>query len=307
MKTRRPFTLFAGSSHRCLAGEVAQRLGVATGRALLEQFPDGEISVELLDSVQGQDVFVLQSIVERPHFYLMELLLILDALKRANAGRVVVLLPYYGYARQDRRDGGRVAIGAKLVADLLQVAGADHLVTLDLHAGQIQGFYNIPVDNLAAVGELVKAVRGLVTGKGRLVVVAPDLGAIKLAHAMAAQLGADVALIDKRRLSGQEVHAAGLVGNVEGAEVVIVDDMCSTGETLIAAAEVCRRKGAHRVVAAVTHGVLVDGAVEKIERSAIDTLVVTDTVPKVERLQSSKICRVSVAEMLADSVDRMVS
>jgi ribose-phosphate pyrophosphokinase len=304
MKTRRPFTLFSGSSHQALARSVAGRLGVELGRVALSQFPDGEMSIELLDPVQGQDVFVLQSIVERPHHYLMELLLMLDALKRASVGRVVSIVPYYGYARQDRQ-GGREPIGAKLVADLLQVAGTDELLTIDLHAGQIQGFFDIPVDNLMAVHQLVQAVRGLL--EGRKVVVAPDLGAIKLAHAMAAQLGAEVALIDKRRLSGEEVHAAGLVGSVEGAQVVIIDDMCSTGETLIAAAQVCLQKGAKRVVAAVTNGVLVDGALEKLEKSCIDTLVVTDTVPKVEKLQSSKICCVSVAGMVADAVDRMVS
>ena len=306
MKTRRPLALFAGSSHRGLAQQIADRLGIPLGRVSSELFPDGEISVELLDPVAGRDVFVIQSIAERPHFYLMELLLMMDALKRASAHRIVVVMPYYGYARQDRRDVGHVAIGAKVVADMLQVAGADHLVTLDLHAGQIQGFFDIPVDNLMAISELVKAVRGLTKG-GRQVVVAPDLGAIKLAHAMAAQLGAEVALVDKRRLTSHEVHAAGLVGEVEGAEVIIVDDMCSTGETLIAAAETCRDKGATRIIGAVTHGVLVDGALEKLERSCVDTLVVTDTVSKVERLQSPKLCRISISGMLADAVDRMVS
>lgn len=305
MKVKRPFALFAGSSHRGLAQQIAQQLGIALGRVSSELFPDGEIAVELLDPVAGQDVFVVQSIAERPHFYLMELLLMMDALKRASARRIVVVMPYYGYARQDRRDG-QVPIGAKLVADLLQVAGADHLVTLDLHAGQIQGFFDIPVDNLMAIGQLVKAVRQLGHG-GRRVVVAPDLGAIKLAHAMAAQLGGEVALVDKQRLTSHEVHAAGLVGDVNGAEVVIVDDMCSTGETLIAAAEICREKGATHIVGAVTHGVLVEGALEKLERSCLDTLVVTDTVSKVERLESSKLTRISISGMLAEAVDRMVS
>lgn len=270
--------LFAGSSHPVLCQEIAHHLGVSLGKVLLGQFPDGELTVEVQESVRGRDVFVLQTIACRPNHYLMELLLIVDALKRSSAKSVTAILPYYGYCRQDRKDRPRVPITAKLVADLLQIAGVTHLVTMDLHAEQLQGFFNIPVDGLHARPVLIDVLRETVQS-GNLVVAAPDVGSVKLARAFAVQLGAELVIVDKTRVDDQQVKVTTVIGAVEGKDVLLADDMCSTGSTLVSAAKACREKGALRIFAAVTHGLFVGPAIQRIEESPIEALFVGNTIP----------------------------
>lgn len=301
----KPPMIFSGSSHPALAGEIASSLGVELGEVRLETFPDGEIIVEVEESVRGRDVFVIQSIARRPNFYLMELLTLIDALKRASAASIVAVLPYYGYARQDRKDGGREPITAKLVAELLQTAGATRVVTMDLHAAQIEGFFDVPVDHLfgrpVLVEELVDELKGL---KGAVVACA-DIGSVKIARDYARALDLEIRVVDKRRLSPEQVSVTTLIGDVEGRTVLLVDDMVSTGGTLVAAAEVLVESGASRVIAAVTHGLLVGDAVARIEASPIEQLLVTDTIPAIP--QSKKVRVVSVAHLFGEVINRIVS
>jgi ribose-phosphate pyrophosphokinase len=294
--------IFSGSSHPTLAREVAKYLGLELQGVRLETFPDGEIFVQVDESVRGRDTFVIQSIARRPNFNLMELLVLIDALKRASARSIVAVLPYYGYARQDRKDAGRVPITAKLVADLLQTAGATRVVTMDLHAAQIQGFFDVPVDNLFGRPVLVEELRGL--GK-EVVVACPDIGSVKIARRYADALGLELRVVDKRRLSSDEVAVTTLIGDVKGRTVLFVDDMVSTGGTLVAAAQAVMDAGAKRVVAAVTHGLLVGDAIERIEASPIEQLLVTDTVPNIP--ESPKVRVVSVAHLFGEVINRIVS
>ncbi len=297
--------IFSGSSHPVLAGEVASYLGVELGEARLDTFPDGEIIVEVKESVRGRDVFVIQSIARRPNFYLMELLTLIDALKRASAASIVAVLPYYGYARQDRKDKGREPITAKLVAELLQTAGATRVVTMDLHAAQIEGFFDVPVDHLfgrpVLASMLVDALKGLTDA----VVACPDIGSVKIARDYARALDLEIRVVDKRRLSPEQVSVTTLVGDVKGRTVLLVDDMVSTGGTLVAAAEAVVEAGASRVIAAVTHGLLVGDAVARIEASPIERLFVTDTIPAIP--QSKKVQVVSVAHLFGEVINRIVS
>lgn len=285
--------LFSGSSHPKLAQEVASHLGLGLSPLELHRFPDGEISVRLTESVRGQDVFVIQTIALDPNNYLMELLIIIDALKRASARSVTAVIPYFGYCRQDRKDKPREPITAKLVANMLTCAGTDHLLTMDLHAGQLEGFFDIPVDHIHAVPLLAEAAKKVSTS--RLVVVAPDIGSVKLAHHYVSCLGADFAIIDKSRVSDSKVEAVMVIGDVEGKDVLLADDMCSTGGTLVSAAKACQGKGARRVFAAVTHGLLVGDAVARIEKSPIEALFISNTIPETERLKGTKVRVVSTA------------
>lgn len=296
--------LFSGTSHPAFSQEVAAYLGVSLGKIQFEPFPDGEISVQILDNVRGREVFVIQTIAREPNNYLMELLILIDALKRASAKSITAVIPYFGYARQDRKDKPRVPITAKLVADLLTTAGVGRVLTMDLHAGQIQGFFNIPVDNLYASPVLVEAVRALQIEN--FVVTAPDLGAIKKARTYAQLLHADYALIDKRRLSTEKVEVSSIIGNVEGRDVLLVDDMCSTGETLITAAEACKKAGAKRVFAAFTHPLLVGNAIEKILESSIEQAIMANTVPLPKAIPSNKIQQVSVANLFGEAIHRVL-
>lgn len=294
--------LFSGTSHPQLAGEVAKVLGFELGKIRLERFPDGEISLQIDESVRGRDVFVIQSIALKPNEYLMELLIIIDALKRASAKSIVAVIPYYGYARQDRKDQPRAPITAKLVADLLEKAGATRVLTMDLHAAQTQGFFDIPVDDLNARPCLVEAFKKQYGGNN-LVVVSPDVGSIKLARAYANHMDANMAIVDKRRMSANEVEVTTLIGNVEGKDVLLADDMCTTAGTLVSAANVCREKGAKKIYAAVTHGVFVGDSVAKIEKSPIEKLLMSNTIPATDRLSSStKIKTVSVAPLFAQAI-----
>ncbi|HSX04426.1 MAG TPA: ribose-phosphate pyrophosphokinase [Rhabdochlamydiaceae bacterium] len=298
MPRDRSFVLFAGSSHPELAGQVADWLGVKLGNIAIDTFPDGEIGIQILENVRGRDVFVLQSIAQRPNHYLMELLIIIDALKRASARSIGVVLPYYGYARQDRRDKGRVPITAKLVANVLERAGATRGLTMDLHAAQVEGFFDIPIDNLLARPVLVEAVEK--AGLEDYVVVAPDLGSIKLARAFAGAVKTDLAIVDKRRVSAERVEAEALIGKVENRNILLVDDMVSTGVTLNIASRVCKKAGAKRIFAVATHGLFVGHG---FEESAIEKMLVTNTVPSSKKDKKSRIEVVSVAPLFGKAIE----
>ncbi|MBP9841579.1 MAG: ribose-phosphate pyrophosphokinase [Simkaniaceae bacterium] len=292
--------VFSGTSHKDFAAEVASCLKVDLGKIDIHQFPDGEIGVQIIENVRGRDVFVIQSIARHPNFYLMELLIIVDALKRASAGSITAVIPYYGYCRQDRKDKGRVPITAKLVADMLQVAGVDRLLTMDLHAGQVQGFFDIPVDNLDARSLFIERIREMIPG---CIVVAPDVGSIRIADLMARDLGTEFAIVDKRRISVGQVKVAALIGSVKGKDVVLIDDMYSTGATLKAASLACKEAGAKRIVAVVTHGLLLT---DPFENSAIEKLLVTNTVPPKDQLERSKVEVVSAASLFGKAIESIV-
>ena len=299
MTDDRSFLLFSGTSNEKLAGEVARSLGVSLGKLSISTFPDGEIGIEIYENVRGRDAFVLQTIARRPNHYLMELLILIDALKRASCRSITFVIPYFGYARQDRKDKGRVPITAKLIADILQQAGADRGLTMDLHAEQIQGFFDIPVDNLYARPLLEKAVQSL--GLDSYVVVAPDLGSIKLAKAFAQEVGADFAIVDKRRVDAEHVEPGALIGSVEGRPVVIIDDLVSTGETLKIAARACKKAGASQIYAVATHGLMADKA---FRGSAIEKLIITDTIPVSEGcLSDPSVEVVSCAPLFSQAIE----
>jgi len=303
MKDGQSFLLFSGTSNEKLAGEVARNLGISLGKLSISTFPDGEIGIEIHENVRGRDAFVLQTIARRPNHYLMELLILIDALKRASCHSITFVIPYFGYARQDRKAEGRVPITAKLVADLLQRAGADRGLTMDLHAEQIQGFFDIPVDNLYARPLFERTVQDL--DLDSFVVVAPDLGSIKLAKALAQEVGADFAIVDKRRVDAEHVEPGALIGSVEGRPVVIVDDMVSTGETLKIAARTCNNAKATKIYAVATHGLMADNV---FRGSAIEKLIITDTIPVSEGCQSDpSIEVVSCAPLFSRAIESICS
>lgn len=255
MAADRSIALFAGTSHPELAQQIAKELGIRLGKIRIETFPDEEIGIQILENVRGKDVFVLQTIARHPNPYLMELLIIVDALKRASARSITAVMPYFGYARQDRKDKGRVPITAKLVANMLEKAGVSRVLTMDLHAEQIQGFFDIPVDNLLARPLLVEAAKK--EGWSQSVVVAPDIGSFRLARDFAEDLKGEYAIVDKRRVNAKRVEAKALVGDVQGQNVILVDDICSTGGTLKRASQVCKANGSKAVYAVATHGIFV--------------------------------------------------
>lgn len=300
--------IFSGSSHPELAQEVAECLDSQLGKIAIERFPDGEISLQIQENVRGRDVFVFQTIALDPNNFLMELLIMIDALKRASARSIAVVIPYFGYCRQDRKDKPRVPISAKLVANLLVNAGATRVLTMDLHTGQMQGFFDIPVDNLYGRPALTDAFLKLSRGENEVAVVTPDIGSVKLARAFARQLNAGFAIVDKLRISPTEVDAEALIGDVKGKDVLLADDMCSTGGTLVSAAKACQEKGAKRIFAAVTHGLLVGDALKKIEESPIEALLISNTVPAAEKVQQvPKIRIVSIAPLLAQAIGCIIS
>lgn len=293
--------LFSGSAHPRLAQEVAALLNNPLGQIEHELFPDREFRVQVLENVRKKKVFVIQSVAFDPNFYLMELFILLDALKRASAQSITVILPYYGYARQDRVDQPGRPITAKLVADLLTQAGANQLITLDLHSEQIEGFFNIPVIPLLSQTLLAPYFEKL--GLDDLVVVAPDKGGVKIATSYAKQLKVPIALIDKERIDPFQVEMHLFVGNVRGRTVLLPDDMCSTAGTLVKAAEVCAELGAKRILAAVGHGLFIGDALERIEKSPIEQVITTNTVPHSERVEKHpKIQIVSIAPLLEQTI-----
>ena len=296
--------LFAGNSNPALAAAVSRDLGTQLGAAEVRTFSDGEILVEIDENVRGGDVFVLQSICTPGNDNLMQLLLMLDALKRASAKRITAVMPYYGYARQDRKVAPRVPISAKLIADLVTTAGASRVLTMDLHAGQIQGFFNIPVDNLYATPVLLPYVRERVAGDN-VTVVSPDAGGVERARAVAKRLDAGLAIIDKRRPGPNEVAEMRIIGDVEGCSAILVDDIVDTAGTIVTAAAALHKAGARRVIGCCTHGVLSGPAIERLKASEIEELVVTDTIPLgLEAAKSGKVHVRSVAHLLAEAIRR---
>ncbi len=296
--------VFTGNANRALAERIAQHLGVPLGQAEVGGFSDGEVHVEFLENVRGRDVFVVQPICSPANTHLMELLAMMDALKRASAARITAVVPYYGYARQDRRTNGRTPITAKLVADLITAAGAHRVLTMDLHADQIQGFFDMPVDNIYASPVLLGEINRMELDN--LVVVSPDVGGVVRARAIAKRLNAELAIIDKRRPRANEAQVMHIIGAVAGRHCVIVDDMVDTANTLCRAASALKEQGAQSVMAAVTHPILSGEAMDNIERSGLDTLLVTDTIPLGARAQDSEKVRVlSVSELLAKAIQRV--
>ena len=298
--------VFSGSANRSLAEDIVRRLNIALSRAVVGRFSDGEVMVEIIDSVRGQDVFVVQPTCSPVNENLMELLVMIDAVRRSSAARVTAVIPYFGYARQDRRPrAARVPISAKVVANMISEAGADRVLTMDLHADQIQGFFNIPVDNIYASPVLLGDVYR--HWHPDHVVVSPDVGGVVRARALAKRLDdADLAIIDKRRPRENEAEVMNIIGDVDGRSCVIVDDIADTAGTLCNAAVALKAKGARHVVAYCTHPVLSGPAVERIEESELDELVVSDTIPLDERAsQCPRIRQLSVAELLAESMRRV--
>ncbi len=298
-------SIFAGSANPKLAREVGKRMGVQLGRAKIGRFSDGEVAVEIMENVRGKDVFILQSTCAPSNDHLMEIMVMTDALKRSSAARITAAMPYFGYARQDRRPrSARVAITAKVVANMLVGAGVDRVLTMDLHADQIQGFFDIPVDNIYATPVLLGDVWK--HDYPDLMVVSPDVGGVVRARAIAKQLDADLAIIDKRRPRANVSMVMNIIGDVEGRSCMIMDDIVDTAGTLTEAAKALKERGAVRVVAYCTHPVLSGPAIERIENSVIDELVVTDTIPlKPEAQACKKIRQIGTAELIAETIRRI--
>ncbi len=294
--------ILSGTGHRDLAERIADSAGVALCEVAVTRFPDGEIFVKLQENVRGDDLFIVQSVSVNPNDCLMELLIMIDAAKRASAKRITAVLPYYAYARQDRKDQPRVPITAKLVANLLVAAGANRVLCMDLHAQQIQGFFDIPVDHLYAAPVIVKYLRS--ENLDNLVVVSPDTGGMKMADAYARLLDAGIAVVGKQRKSATDVEANHLVGDVEGCNTLLVDDMTSTAGTLTAAAGLLKKAGAKSVRAAVSHSLLTEKGIERLKNSPISELVTTDSVPQ-RKWDDFDVTVLSVADTLAEAICRI--
>jgi ribose-phosphate pyrophosphokinase len=296
--------VFAGNSNPALVKEVCGYLGTEQGNALVSMFSDSEIRVQINENVRGKDVFLFQSCCDPVNQHVMELLLMLDALKRSSAYRITAVIPYYGYGRQDRKDQPRVPISAKLVADLIATAGADRVLTMDLHAGQIQGFFNIPVDHLYAAPVLLEYVEK--RGRQDLVVVSPDAGGVERARAFAKRLQANLAIIDKRREGPNESQVMHIIGEVSGRDALLLDDMIDTAGTITQGAAACMKYGARRVWTACTHAVLSGPALEKLNSSKLEEVVVTNTIPLNGKDRTCpKLKVLSVAPLLGEAIKRI--
>ncbi len=305
MFVRKNLMIFTGNANIEFANAVTKCLDIQLGKAAVSKFSDGEISVALLENVRGSDAFILQSTCYPTNDNLMEILVLSDALKRASAGRITAAIPYFGYARQDRRPrSARVAISARLVANMLTSAGVDRVLTVDLHADQIQGFFDIPVDNIYASPVLLKDIKSKKLKNA--IIVSPDTGGVARARAFAKALNIDMAIIDKRRPKANEAEVMNIIGDIDGKICIIVDDMIDTANTLCKAAEALKKQGAIQVFAYATHAVFSDGAVERINASIIDEVVITDTIPIASNALSSKKIRVtSIAALFAETIRRI--
>lgn len=299
--------IFSGNSNPVLAEKICESLKVPLGQAKVKTFSDGEIMVEIGENVRGRDIYVVQSTCSPTNNNLMELLIMMDALKRASAATITVVMPYYGYARQDRKAAPRTPITSKLIADLITTAGADRVVTVDLHAGQIQGFFNIPVDNLYAAPVLIDHLKSrFPDGADQIVMVSPDAGGTERARAFAKRLGCTLAVIDKRRTGPNVAEVMHLIGDVKGKTAIILDDMIDTAGTLTQAANALKAHGAETIYACATHGVLSGPAIERINNSVIERIVITDTIPLGEKAeQTQKVKVLSVANLLAEAIRRI--
>jgi ribose-phosphate pyrophosphokinase len=294
--------LFSGTSNPPLADAIASAIGMELGKCAVSAFPDGETFVKIEENVRGQDVYIIQSTSPPTNHHLMELFIMMDALRRASAARITAVLPFYGYARQDRKDQPRVPITAKLVANLLVAAGASRILTMDLHAQQIQGFFDIPVDHLYAAPVMYKYLKA--KSLPRPVVVSPDVGGLKMAYAYSQVLDADLAIVAKRRKSATEVESLSVIGEIRGKTVLLVDDLTETAGTLTMASALMKKKGAKRVLACVSHAILNDIGIDRLRKSNIDELITTDTVlrPKIDGV---KITTLSVAGLLGEAIKRI--
>ena len=297
----RPLKLFGGSCNPALTEDIAKSLGVPMGQAQLKRFADSEVEFQITENVRGADVFVVQPTAPPVNEHLVELLVMIDAFKRASAGRITAVLPYYGYARQDRKDRPRVPISAKLVADLLSTAGTQRVITMDLHVGQIQGFFDIPVDHLFAAPVMLDYVSSLELDP--LVIVSPDAGGVERARAYAKRLKVALAVMDKRRGGNHEIETIHVIGDVDGKTALIVDDMCDSAGTLVRAVDALLEAGARQVLAACTHPVLSPPAIERISASPIERVIVSDTIPlREDAAKCEKIHVLSVASLLGQAI-----
>ena len=297
------YKVFAGNSHTELAEEIASIMGKPLGRATVNKFSDGEISVNLWETVRGSDCYIVQSTSDPVNDNLMELLIMIDAMKRASAGRINAIIPYYGYARQDRKAKARDPITAKLVANLLVAAGADRVLTMDLHASQIQGYFDIPVDHLVGMPILAKYFTD--QDLENVVIVSPDHGSVTRARNMAQPLGAPIAIVDKRRPEPNKSEIMHIIGDIEGKNCILVDDMIDTAGTLCNAAVAVLEKGAARVIAAATHGVLSGPALERLEKSPIERVILLDTIRQPEERRLDKIQILPVAPVFSEAIERI--
>jgi len=302
----RELKIFSGNANPALAHEICAYLGTKLGEATVASFSDGEIRVKIEENVRGGDVFVVQSSCQPVNDSLMELLIIIDALKRSSANRITAVIPYFGYARQDRKDQPRVPISAKLVADLISTAGTDRVLTMDLHAGQIQGFFNVPVDHLYALPVLLDYITKQMVKVSDLVVVSPDAGGVERARAFAKRLEANLAIIDKRREGPNQTQIMNIIGDVAGKSALLLDDMIDTAGTIVKGAQACMDHGAREVWAACTHAVLTGPALDLIQRSCLKQVIVTNSIPLRGKEQSCpKLHQLSVAPLLGEAIRRI--
>jgi ribose-phosphate pyrophosphokinase len=294
--------IFSGSANRELAQRICEKIGIPLGQATISSFPDGETYVKIEENIRGRDVFIIQPTSPPTNQHLMELLIMVDAARRASADRITAVIPFFGYARQDRKDQPRVPITAKLVANLLNAAGVSRVLTMDLHAQQVQGFFDIPVDHLYSLPVLIKYLRKRLTRK--TVVVSPDVGGLKMASAYAEALGTNLAIVAKQRKSATETEALYVIGEVEGCDVLLVDDLTETAGTLTSAASILKKRGALDIYAGVSHAVLVDLAIPRLQKSQIEELVTTNSTPVrlVENFKTTVLC---VSELLGEGMKRI--
>jgi ribose-phosphate pyrophosphokinase len=303
-QTEAPVKIFSGTSNRPLAEAIAKNIGIELGQCTVSAFPDGETFVKIEENVRGEDVYVIQSTSPPTNHHLMEMFIMIDALRRASASRITAVIPFYGYARQDRKDQPRVPITAKLVANLIVTAGVHRVLTMDLHAQQIQGFFDIPVDHLYAAPVMYEFLKK--KSIPDLVVVSPDVGGIKMAYAYAQFLGAELAIIAKRRKSATEVESMAIIGEMDGKNVLMVDDLTETAGTLTQGSALLKKNGAKQVFACVSHAILNDTGIERLRKSVIDELITTDTVLR-PAIDGVKITTLSVAGLLGEAIKRIHS